>query len=164
MTRQHLASGGAFALSALALTACGASPGVDKGGFTAAQRRSAQSALDLLRHTGIPERVVAISYQAGQAPSMCSVVPGGGIGDVFRLVVEWSPTNPAYATQPKSVLQATIGSRSARHDHFQVTSFGGQGGRPEPVALAATVERTALARPAEQCQALENGDLELVPD
>jgi hypothetical protein len=129
--------------------------------LTPAQRQSAQSALALLRRTAIPERILAISIQAGQAPSMCSIVPKTESDELFGLVLEWSPTNPAFASQAKSVLQATIGSRSAKRDHFQVTSFGGQGGAPEPVGLAAAVERTARAHPAEQCQALENGDLEL---
>ncbi len=151
-------------MSVLALAACGSGTHVDKGGFTAEQRKDAQAALNLLHRTSIPQRVVAISYQAGQAPSTCSVMPRPGSDRQFQLLLAWDPTNPAYATQAKSVLEATIGSLSAAADRFQVVSYGGHGGKPEPAALQASVERALLATTGERCEALQDGSLQLVPD
>jgi Ca-activated chloride channel family protein len=131
-------------------------------GPTKEQAAAARAALGLLARTAIPRRVVAISYQAGQAPSLCSVLPTAN-PDTFQLVVAWNPTNPAFATQAKSVLQATIGARSAAHDRFSVTSYGGQGGKPEPTALKAALVRTATATDSARCVALQNGDLRIVP-
>jgi Ca-activated chloride channel family protein len=120
------------------------------------------AALALLDRTPIPRRIVAISYQAGQAPSLCSVLPTTTPG-LFQLVVAWNPTNPAFATQAKNVLQATIGAQSAAHDRFTVTTFGGTGGKPEPSALKATLARIAVATDSTRCVALQNGALQAVP-
>jgi Ca-activated chloride channel homolog len=120
------------------------------------------AALALLDPTAIPRRVVAISYQSGQAPSLCSVLPTATPG-LFQLVVAWNPTNPAFATEPKNVLQATIGQQSAANNRFTVTTFGGPGGKPEPTALKATLARIAVATDSTRCVALQSGDLRAVP-
>jgi Ca-activated chloride channel family protein len=144
-----------------ALAWCGSAASYAATGPTKDEAAAARAALALLTQTPIPRRVVAISYQAGQAPSLCSVLPTASTG-TFELVVGWNPTNPAFATQAKSVLQATIGARSAAHDRFSVTSYGGQGGRPEPTALKALLVRTATATDSARCVALQNGDLRIV--
>ncbi len=145
-----------------ALAWCGSAVSSSATGPTSDQTAAARAALALLGRTPIPQRVVAISYQAGQAPFLCSVLPTANPG-TLQLVVAWNPTNPAFATQAKSVLQATIGARSAAHDRFSVTSYGGQGGKPEPTALKAMLVRTATATDGARCVALQNGDLRLVP-
>jgi Ca-activated chloride channel homolog len=144
-----------------ALAMCGSAVSSAATGPTRDQTAAARAALALLGGTAIPQRVVAISYQAGQAPSLCSVLPTAD-PDSFELVVAWNPTNPAFATQAKSVLQATIGARSASHDRFSVTSYGGQAGKPEPIALKAALDRTATAPDSARCVALQNGDLRIV--
>jgi hypothetical protein len=159
----QIATCAAVGASVVALAGCGGGSVVDAGGFTAAQRKAAQAALDRLGPTEIPRRVVAISFQDGQAPSVCLVVPVAGADGVFRLLLTWDSSKPAFVTQAKTVLQATIHSASASRNRFRIFSYGGVGGKPESVSLASAVKRTTLARPAEQCQALANGTLRLAP-
>ena len=145
----------------LALAACGSRPSVDKGGFTSSQRQAAQTALDLLGQTAIPRQVLTLSFQTGQAPNTCSVLPKASSEELFELFMSWNPTRPAYRNMPQSVLQAAISVTSAKHDTYHVTSFGGQNGKPEPPEIKATLARVALTRPAEQCQVLEDGRLQI---
>lgn len=151
-----------LAIVPLVLAACGSGSGVDGGGFTADQRTAAQAALDLLQRTGIPRSVVAISIQAGQAPTTCIVLPTAA-PERFTLVLAWKPDRRAYIAVPQSVLEATIG-RSVAGIRFHLTSFGGGGSNPapEPARVAATLVRASLAKPAERCEVLENGHLRLV--
>ena len=151
-----------LAACGLALSACGSKSSVDKGGFTAAQRQSAQTALDLAARTAITRNVLNLSFQTGQAPNGCSVLPQSGSDETFHLFMSWDPTRPAYRSMPHSVLEATISVKSAASDTFHVTSFGGQGGKPEPPEIKASIARVALTRPAEQCQVLQDGRLQLV--
>jgi hypothetical protein len=152
-----------LAACALASTACGSKPNVDGGGFTAAERTAAQTALDGLQQTPIPRAVVAISYQTGQAPNTCVVLPNAGARGTFKLVVAWKPTRPDFMAVAQSVLEATIGETAAKSDQFHITSFGGGGldPKPEPASIAADVVRAVLAKPAETCEVLENGHLRL---
>jgi hypothetical protein len=147
-------------ICALVCVACGSKQSVDSGGFTAAQRTVAQTALDRLQGTAIPTRVVAISLQTRQAPRICSLVPQLGAPGTFKLVVAWKPSGPGTKFVPQSVLEATIGT-SVRDDRFQVTTFGGN--VPEPPRLQATLVRAVESKPAEECEILENGHLQLVP-
>jgi hypothetical protein len=157
-TRIRLA--GALGLCSLPLTACGSAHNPVRPAAQTGAHVSAQVALNSLTRTGIPRIIVAISYQIGQAPTMCSVLPQFGHAEAYTLLVAWLPTNPNsnYASIRESVLQATIGS-SAKNDRFHVDSFGGQ--KPEPAAVQASVARVALSNPA-RCEALANGDLRLV--
>jgi hypothetical protein len=125
-------------------------------------RKSAQSALDHLRGTAIPRRVVAISYQTGQVPNTCTVLPASGAKGTFKLFMAWDPTNPAFVLAPHTVLEATINETSARSDSFQVSSFGGRYGKPEPPAEKAKLIRAVLSQSAQQCEVLENGQLQLM--
>ncbi len=149
----------------LASTGCGSTQKVDQGGFTTSQRATAQSALDLLQATPIPRAVVAISYQSGQAPTTCVVLPAAGTTKTFKLYVAWKPNRPDFMSVPQSVLEATIAAGSSKSDTFQITSFGG-GGRhpkPEPPNIEADLVRAVLAKPGETCQVLESGRLRLAP-
>jgi hypothetical protein len=130
-----------------------------------AERTAVSAALNLLQHTMIPRTVVAISYQIGQAPTTCTVIPGHGAQGIFELFVAWKPTNPNadFASAPQSVLEATIDEGSFKNDRFHVSSFGS--GVPEPAGVNANLVRAVLSTLAERCEALENGDLRLVsPD
>jgi len=153
----------ALLLGALGLCACGGGRATDSGGFTAAQRSAAQAALDLVQQTAIPRRVVALSFQAGTAPSTCTVLPAATPG-TFRLLLAWAPDQPGYLTMPHSVLSATIDETSAKKDSFDVTTFRTRLGKaaPEPTGVNANFVRAALSKPAEQCDVLENGKLQLV--
>jgi hypothetical protein len=154
-----------LAVCALASTACGSKQSADIGGSTAAQRKAVSSALNLLQHTKIPRTVVAISFQIGQAPSTCTVIPGPGTQGIFELFVAWKPTNPNadVASAPQSVLEATIDDGSFKNDRFHVSSFGS--GVPEPAGVKASLVRAVLSTLAQRCEVLENGDLRLVsPD
>jgi hypothetical protein len=135
---------------------------VDSGGFTTAERNSAQAALDLLRKTSIPRTVVAISYQSGQAPTTCVVMPESGTEGAFKLFMAWKPTGDIYKSVPQNVLEATIAEASSKGDRFHVSTFGGQYNLPEPASVEASLVRAVLAKPAEQCEVLENGHLQLV--
>jgi hypothetical protein len=152
---------GILAGCVVALTACGSKPSVDKGGFTSSQRQAAQAALGLLGKTTIPREVLALSFQTGQAPNVCSVLPRASSTALFDLFMAWNPTRPAYRNMPQSVLQAAIGVSSAKRDSYHVTTFGGQRGKPEPPEIKATLARVALTRPAEQCEVLEDGRLQI---
>ncbi len=149
----------------LASTACGSAQKVDKGGFTAAQRATAQSALDLMQQTPIPRAVVAISYQSGQAPTTCVVLPTTTSKQTFKLYVAWKPNRPDFMSVPQSVLEATIGAGSSKSDQFKITTFGGGGHdpKPEPPNIEADLVRAVLAKPGETCQVLESGRLRLAP-
>ena len=156
---------GVGATCALVCAACGSKPAkVDEGGFTAAQRTAAQTALGHLAQTALPRAIVAISYQTGVAPTTCVVVPGA-TSDAFQLVLAWKPNRPSYLSVPQSVIEATIGVASAKDDSYTVTSFGGGGGhpKPEPPRVEADLVRAEVARPAETCEALATGNLQLVP-
>jgi hypothetical protein len=148
---------------ALASTACGSKPKVDSGGFTAAERQAAQTALDLLQRTSIPRTVVATSFQSGQAPTTCVILPKAGAKGIFKLFVAWKPNRPDFMSVAQSALEATIGESSSTNDQFHITQFGGGGlhPKPEPVNIAADFQRAVLAKPAETCEVLENGHLRL---
>jgi hypothetical protein len=149
-----------LAAAALVVAGCGSGgTKVDEGGFTSAQRAAAQSALDRLRQTSIPRRIVAISYRSGQAPATCTVMPGTGSDGSFRLVVAWGVLRPQYKSVPRNLIEATIGP-TAKDVRFRVTPFGGP--VPESPTVQATLARAALAHPAEQCEVLESGSLQLV--
>jgi hypothetical protein len=138
---------------------------VDKGGSTSDERKAASTALNLLQHTKIPRTVVAISYQVGQAPTTCTLVPNRGAQGIFELFVAWKPTNPNadVASAPQSVLEATIDEGSFKDDRFHVSSFGS--GVTEPASVKASLVRAVLSTLAERCEVLENGALRLVsPD
>jgi hypothetical protein len=152
-----------LAACALASTACGSKPKVDSGGFTAAEREAAQTALDGLQQTPIPRAVVAISYQAGQAPTTCIVLPKAGAEGIFKLFVAWKPNRPDFMAVAQNVLEATIGESPSKSDQFHITSFGGGGldPKPEPANVAADLVRAVLAKPSETCEVLENGHLRL---
>ena len=149
-----------LAACSLAFVACGSKQSVDSGGFTDAQRKAAQAALDQLQKTSIPRRVVAISYQSGQAPTTCTVVPKAGTDDAFDVFLAWKPTRPDYKSVPQSVLEATVGRPPAKSVRFHVSTFGGS--TPEPASVQASLVRAMLAKPAEQCEVLENGSLQLI--
>jgi hypothetical protein len=109
--------------------------------------------------------VVATSFQSGQAPTTCVVLPAPGPAGVFKLFVAWKPNRPDFMGVPQSALEATFGTTSAKADRFQIWRFGG-GGRhpkPEPTSVAASLVRAVLAQPSETCQVLENGHLRLAP-
>jgi hypothetical protein len=149
-----------LAVCTVILVACGSTPKTDEGGFTAADRSDAQTALARLRGTSIPGTVLAISTRAGQAPNTCTLIPTNGTRGPYSLIVAWGPPLPAYRSVPQSLLVATIGGES-RVVRSHVTSFGGRLG--EPATVKATIARAALAKPAEPCQALDDGELQIVP-
>jgi hypothetical protein len=159
-----LGAASALVVFAFAVSACGSAQKTDAGGFTRAQRTAAQSALDLTQNTPIPSRVVALSYQTGTAPSTCTVLPKTGQPGTFRLLVAWTPNHPGYLGLPESVLAATIDESSARRDSFDVVTYRNRSGKavPEPVRVSAGFVRAALTKPAEQCEVLDNGKLQLV--
>lgn len=153
-----------LAACVLASTACGSStPSVDKGGFTAAERTSAQSALDHLQQTPIPRTIVAISYQTGAAPSTCVVLPNASSRSAFKLVVAWKPNRPDFMSVPQSVLEASMNVASSKKDVFHISSFGGGGHnpKPEPANIEADVVRANVSSIAERCEVLESGHLRL---
>ncbi|MBV8079762.1 MAG: hypothetical protein JO186_05225 [Actinobacteria bacterium] len=159
--RAHVVRGCCLAAGLATLTACGSKQSVDSGGFTSSQRRAAQSALSLLDQTPIPRRVVALSFQAGQAPPTCIVVPRAGTGSSFELYIAWKPSGEAYLNAPQTVIQATIHTTSVKADSYSVASF--QPGSL-PTREQAVLVRAMLAKPADPCQVLATGQLQLVPD
>jgi hypothetical protein len=144
---------------AFALSGCGGGgESVDAGGFTADERDAAQQALDHLRQTRLPGRVVAISYQSGEAPATCIVLPEPDRDGVFRLLLAWEPSRPAYRTLPRTLIEATIAAKGPVP--FHVSTYSSR--LPEPPSVKATLVRAALANPSEDCEVLESGRLRLV--
>ena len=107
--------------------------------------------------------MVAISFQSGQAPTTCVILPKAGAKGIFKLFVAWKPNRPDFMSVPQSVLEATIAEASSKSDQFHITSFGGGGlhPKPEPANVEADLVRAVLAKPAETCEVLENGHLRL---
>ncbi len=92
------------------------------------------------------------------------MLPDPGTPGTFRLLLAWTPDQPGYLTMPHSVLAATIDETSAKKDSFDVMTFRTRLGKAEaaPTGVDANFVRAALTKPAEQCQVLENGQLQLV--
>lgn len=150
----------ALAACVLACAACGSKQSVDSGGFTADERKAAQAALDRLQQTMIPKTVVGVSIQSAQAPRICSVLLQPGSPGLFKLFVAWKPSAAAYRFVPQTLLEATIGQAKVKDVQYHVTTFGGR--VPVPASVEATLVRAVESKPAERCEALENGQLRLV--
>jgi hypothetical protein len=60
---------------------------------------------------------------------------------------------------PETVLDATIDDRSAASLRFRVSTFGAT--TAASAAVRASLVRAALAKPAEPCEALADGNLRL---
>ena len=158
---------GVCAVCAFLLVACGSggNNNASTDVLSKAQVEDAQAALVLLQQTGIPRRVVAISYQSGVAPTTCSIVPDPSRSGVFRLYLAWASNVPGYTSTPKTVLEATINRDSPTRDSFGVHTFRTRFGKPVPISVQtnASLARAALTKPNAQCTVLDNGALKLVP-
>ena len=130
---------GAVAVCALVCVACGSKQSVDSGGFTAAQRTVAQTALDRLQGTAIPTRVVAISLQTRQAPRICSLVPQLDAPGTFN---PWWPGSQVVPA-PSSCRRACSRPRSARRP-------GTIGFRSRPLAAMSRSHRGSRQRSCAQ--------------
>jgi hypothetical protein len=156
--------GGALVGCALALVGCGSSGGAAPNAsvvsaFSKSQRAAVEQALSHLQRTSIPRTVVATSYQTGEAPTLCNLLPIQGAPGTFRLFIAWNPNGPNGLWAPRSMLEASINRASARDDEVRVWSSGEA--TTEPASIKASFIRAALAQPSARCEALQDGALEL---
>ena len=104
-----------------------------------------------------------MSFQTGQAPTTCVVLPAPGSSSIFKLFVAWKPNRPDFMSVPQSVLEATINDdvEQERHLSHLVVWRWRKHPKPEPPSVAASLQRAVLSQPAETCEVLENGQLRL---
>jgi hypothetical protein len=117
----------------------------------------ASAALARLSGTALPQRIVAISDRAGQAPTTCKVLPDPAVAGAYRLVVAWGQLGEDYVSVPRNIVLAKIG-RGVSFDVFEVAA-----GKSIPVVAQADVTRASLSTAARTCRALADGQLQLVP-
>jgi hypothetical protein len=79
---------------AVVLAGCGASSQVDRGGFTAGDRKAAQAALDNLKQTSIPTALVSLTSAAAAAPAECRMHLESANPRTFKLFLFWVPYKP----------------------------------------------------------------------
>lgn len=115
----------------------------------------ARAALSRLNGTALPQRVLAISDRAGQAPSTCKVFPDPATADGYRVVVAWGQLAEDYVTLPRDIVLANVGRTAS----FHVVEVPARAAIPAQVQ--ADVRRASLSTAALSCQALVDGRLQL---
>jgi hypothetical protein len=133
------------------------------GGHPASVATAEQTALALLRNSAISRRVVALSYQADEAPTTCLIQPEEGKSGRFELFVTWKPSTAVGAQLPQSVLLASVSDKSPSDDSYEVATYRNRFGSPVPIApsVVAGLARASLSQTASQCEVLDDGRLEL---
>jgi hypothetical protein len=147
------------ALGACCLAGCG-------GHGPTSQAGAEQTALALLKNSAISRRILALSYQAEEAPTTCLIEPQAANGSRFELLVAWNPKTVVEVQFPQSVLLASLSDKSTSKDSFSVTTFRDRFGNPRalPPSIIATFARASLNQSSTQCDVLDNGQLQLVGD
>jgi hypothetical protein len=65
--------------------------GADSGGFSAADRNAAQTAMNSLQTSNIPTQLINLSATAGLAPAACQVHLVSTKPHTFKVYVFWIP-------------------------------------------------------------------------
>jgi hypothetical protein len=139
------------------LSACGAGSGdqVDHyGGFTTAQRSSANQALAKLGQTGIAKAAVQMTLTYGAVPALCSVHVGAADPSTYELYMLWRPLPRVGDTL--TWLRASITPSGLDKDY----SFTLESSRALQTFQTRYYE--GLVKPYELCAILEDGSIELL--
>jgi hypothetical protein len=147
-------AGGAMTLVA---AGCGGSS-VDKGGFTSKQRQSAQTVLDGLKETSVPITLYSLTETADLPPAACKLHLVSG--NNYKLFVWWKPYQPRVQSVSYTWFTATLTPNTAL-DKFHVEFSSGLA--PMKQAVAAHTPAGVLAKPVENCEILESGNVRLLP-
>jgi hypothetical protein len=142
------------------LAGCGSgSAQVDRGGFTASDRKVAQAVLDTLRQTNIPTTLAVLTTAAATAPAVCKMHLVSAKPRTFKLFIFWIPSSLSPGAT-YTWLEATIGQQVLQ-DTFHI-------GHSDANAPKAQVLKShsgdAFSKPVEECQLLINGYLRLLAD
>ena len=180
-----------LALAALAgmcvLAGCGSS-GVDSGGLTAGDRKSAQAALEALHGSNVALQLVTTTKIVESIPAACRVHLLSKSPATFRIYVFWIPwlgsqaytwldmkvtKDPAQDTfamgTAKPVLPGGLLTANGRsvdpfsQDTTLLSRYGPQQAKRNQEVLMAHAGN-AFEKPGARCQVLTNGDLRLVPN
>ena len=180
-----------LALAALAgvcvLAGCGSS-GVDSGGLTAGDRKSAQAALEALHGSNVALQLVTTTKIVESTPAACRVHLLSKSPATFRIYVFWIPwlgsqaytwlvmkvtKDPAKDTfvmgTAKPVLPGGLLTANGRsvdpfsQDATLLSRYGPQQAKKNQEVLMGHAGN-AFEEPGARCQVLTNGDLRLVPN
>jgi hypothetical protein len=125
---------------------------VDEGGFTAAQRSAAQTALVILSNTAVATTAVQNTGVIGY-PTTCSVHLQARKPLTFKLFLSWKDlTRPSYAW-----LQAVIGPEGLKRDY----SFSA--GTETNAAAVKSHAGNALSKPFQPCEITNIGTFSIIP-
>ena len=174
------------AAGVLALAGC-TNDGVDPGGLSSPERKSAQSALDSLQDSNISTQLVTITRWVQSPPAACRVRLVANDPSTFKVYVFWIPW---LAAAPYVWLDMNVTDDPQTSTfHFgtaQPVLPGGRLNRDGRTINRASVDTTLLSRygpqqakktrqflrakggdvfakPGAQCQLLTNGSLRLLP-
>jgi hypothetical protein len=175
------------AAGALALAGCG-SDGVDSGGLTAGDRKTAQRAVDSLQNSNISDQLVAITRWVQSAPAACRVRLASRNPSTFEVYVFWIPwlaatpyvwlnmnltDDPRTSTFHLGTAQPVLpGGRLKRDgrtvnrasvDTTLLSRYGPEQARKSRQILRAH-GGDVFAKPGARCQVLQNGSIRLLPN
>jgi hypothetical protein len=137
------------------LAGCGGSSKVDRGGFTAGDRKAAEEVLGILAQTSVWDTAAQVTFTNGSPPAACTLHIVQTKPLTFRLFVSWIPQaglNRRYAW-----LQAVVGPEGLKQDY----SFRLRYARTEKALKAHYGD--AFTKPFERCLVLANGRFALLP-
>src|SRR5439155_25064382 len=81
---------------------------VDRGGFTASDRKVAQAVLDGLRETSIPTALLSLSTTAAAVPAVCRLHLESANPRTFKLFLFWVPKNAKAMRTTYTWFEATL--------------------------------------------------------
>jgi hypothetical protein len=140
----------------LLLTACG-SRGVDAGGFTASDRKAAQSGLDTLQSTSVSTMIVQLSA-TNQIPAVCLVHLESRDPQTFRVFIAWEPRGnfkQADTGNNYSWLTILLSSSGLKGNNWHLDNS------PTKGALVAAYG-DATTKPVDRCEILAAGGVRVL--
>jgi hypothetical protein len=143
--------------SVLMLAGCGNSAQLDRGGFTASDRKVAQAVLAGLGETSIPTALLAFTTTAAAAPAVCRVHLESTNPRTFKLFLFWIPNNAKAMGTAYTWFEATL-REGVLQDTFHV---GHSDGTAAKAQVLKSHSGDAFSKPVEECQVLMNGHLRL---
>jgi hypothetical protein len=143
-------------VGAAVLAGCGGDGSVDRGGFTAGDRKAAQDALGVLARTAVWGTAAKVSYTQGKPPTACVIHIQKAKPLTFKVLMTWIPVQGFNTGRTYAWLEAVIGPEGLKRDyHFR---FGNE--------LTENALKTrygdAFAKPVEKCLVLQNNKFGLL--
>jgi hypothetical protein len=145
----------ALALLGLTLAGCGGKQAVDRGGFTADDRKAAAKALAILGDTAVWTTAAKATYTQGFPPTRCAVHIQSRDPLTFDVLMTWVPQRNVNRTY--TWLQAVIGPDGVDGDY----KFD-YGNEVTQTALESHYG-TAFSKPMLKCLVLVNRKFGLLP-